>query len=150
MKKIFYFFAILISFSVFAQSGKQPLVIIDGMLASKKLIDQDTKNVAKTNIYKSNSTLPQELKNFESFAVDGLISVKAKEMYYDRIALEGLNNDFKLPANNPVYFDGKRIENTKLNVIANAIVNMEVQIIDGNKYLSLATVSTTPSTNAIR
>ncbi len=151
MKKIFYILAFCASFASFAQqSPKQPLVIIDGMLASNTMINNDKKNIQKMDVYKTPANIPQNLKSFEKLATNGLISVTAKEMYYDRMSLEQINEGFQLPAVNPVYFDGNLIENTKLLVIPNALENMSVELINGKKYVSLSTLSKVSSANAIK
>lgn len=140
MKKIIYFFAIFASLAIYAQQ-KQPLVLVDGMLASEKFIQNDKNNIDKMNVYKTASNIPKNLKNFENLASAGIISVDSKEKHYDRISLEELNRDYNLAMDNPVYFDGKLINDTKLKVVMNALENMEVKMIDGKKFLSLYTTT---------
>ncbi|MFN4366008.1 hypothetical protein, partial [Chryseobacterium hispalense] len=91
MKKIFYLFALCASATVFAQQNRaEPVVIIDGMLASNALITNEKKNIQSTTTYKK-TDLPVKLKNFESLAGNGLVSVQVKENYYDKISLKALN-----------------------------------------------------------
>ena len=102
------------------------------------------------DFYDTPNALPQNLKSFASIATNGLTSVKVKEMHYDRIALEDLNQEMKLDANNPVYFDGNVINDTKIKVITNGLANMQVELIDGKKYLTLSSTPKPASANVIQ
>ncbi|MBF6610251.1 MAG: hypothetical protein ITF99_03795, partial [Chryseobacterium sp.] len=114
MRKILYTFLLVASAMTYAQSKNQPVVLVDGMLASNSLIASDKKNVQSTKVFKTAANLPQNLKSFEGLASNGIISASVKENYYDRISLEGLNQQFKLNAQNTVYFDGQPIKDTTI------------------------------------
>lgn len=150
MRKILYTFLLVASAMTYAQSKNQPVVLVDGMLASNSLIAGDKKNIQSTKVFKTAANLPQNLKSFEGLASNGIISASVKENYYDRISLEGLNQQFKLNAENTVYFDGQPIKDTTIQVLGNVLEHMEVREKDGQKFLYIFTTPQVSSENALK
>ena len=138
MKKILFTLAIVISGLAVAQQSKSPLVILDGSITSESFMKHiDTRKIESVNIYKN--SIPDYLKGFEGARTNGIIDIKMKENPYDKISLAELNTQYKLPANNPVSFDGQLLKDTKMTVIANAITSMKVNQLEGREVLFLDT-----------
>ncbi len=150
MRKILYTFLLIASGMTYAQSKNQPIVLVDGMLASNALINSDKKNIRSTQVFKTADSLPQNLKSFEGMVSNGLISASAKENYYDKISLEELNEQFKLNAQNTVYFDGQPIRDTKIQVLGNVLAHMEVRENAGQKNLYISTTPQVSAENALK
>src|SRR5690606_13927360 len=113
------------------------------------LIAQDKKNVQTTNTYKS-TNLPQNLKRFESLAVNAITAVKVKENYYDKISLKELNQGFKLESHTPVNFDGNMLTNTDLIVLGNVLEHMNVTEVNGKNMITMSNTPKAKSASALK
>ncbi|TXF79166.1 hypothetical protein [Chryseobacterium sp.] len=142
MKRFLYTALLFASVTVFGQkTGQSPFVLIDGIISSEKMIKSDVPKgeIQTMNVYKTKSAIPENLKSWASVSDNGLTELKLKKnaSVYDRISLGEVNEQFKLPKNNPVYVDGRKIENTDLKIYGNVLDNMEVKTIDGMQVLSI-------------
>lgn len=142
MKKFLYTALLFASVTVFGQkTGQSPFVLIDGIISSEKMIKNDVpkSDIQTMNVYKTKAALPQNLKNWVEVSGKGLTELKLKKSanVYDRISLGELNEQFKLSKNNPVFVDGRKMENTDLLIFGNVLENMEVKTIDGMQVLSI-------------
>ena len=138
MKKIiFTFFLFAVALFSAQTAKKEPFVVVDGVVASNKFIKDQQKNVSSMHVYPTAAQLPASLKAFAALGANGIVEAKMKERNYDKIAFELLNDQFKLPSANPVYFDGFLIEDSKLEVLGNVLMVMEVKTVDGRQILDI-------------
>ncbi len=145
MKKILYIFLIAASGMMFGQtSKKQPLVLVDGMIApatwTKSNVDA---NIVSVQNLKGN--VPSELAAYKSFASEGIYNVKVKENYYDKMTLQSMNEQFNLAANNPVIVDGRTFNDTSLIILGEAMLYSRIIERDGKKHVAIDTVSSAES-----
>jgi hypothetical protein len=139
MKKIFLSLLFCIGVFAYSQNTSQPntIVLVNGALASSSFISANQKNIKSTRVFKNTLELPAQLKNLGLGDKKSVIAVDVKENYYDKISLAELNEQFGLPKNNPVYFDGNLLNNTEVKILGDALQEMKVGETEGKKVLNI-------------
>ncbi len=149
MKKILYIFVIAASGMMFGQaSKKQPLVLVDGMIAPASWTKTSSNsNIASVQNVKGN--IPADMAAFKTFASEGIYNVKVKENYYDKMILQSLNEEYKLAANNPVIVDGRTFTDTSLIILGEALLYSRLIDKNGKKHVAIDTVSSAESKRVV-
>lgn len=139
MKKLLFTLMVAASGLVYSQQVKQsPLVLIDGAITTENYMNTINKKLIESvTVYKN--SVPDYLKNFENTSKAGVVDVKLKENRFDRITFSQLNLDNKLPADNPVNFEGMLFHNTALYVVHDAITGMQILKQNGKDVLTITT-----------
>lgn len=131
------------------RSEPHPLLLIDGKIANEvlasKIKPQETKSVS---VYKSDK-LPAHLLPFSNFALTGIIDIQLKKKNsWPALSLVTLNTKHDLNSLNPVYIDGVPVPDPQIEVLEEAVMKMEVLVLDGRSFLSLETATSQSSESA--
>lgn len=137
MKKILYTLLIFASATAFAQkSNTVKFAVANDALGTVNMFEANKQFIQSMNMYKSASALPQNLKKFSNISDRGLTEVKFKSDFgtLDFLSAASLNEQYKLPKDQPVMIEGYEIS-PETNIFADMIKTAEVKDINGKKML---------------
>lgn len=137
MKKLLLLASISASAILFSQSKSEPLVLVDGKIASKNLVSKTSRFVKKVETY--TKALPASLAAFSSYMPATVISATYSQPAYDRIPLSTLNISQDIPENTPVKVDGRLFTDTSIEILGEAILRGEVINENGQRMFSIIT-----------
>lgn len=140
MKKFFYTFLVCFSATAFAQkSSTVKFAVANNAIGTVSMFDANTQYVQSVKVYKNLAALPQNLKGFSEISDRGLVEVIFKKDFgtLDFLSAANLNEQFKLPKNQPVMIEGYEIS-ASMNIFSDMISKMEVRTIDGKQMLSIS------------
>ncbi|WP_415327633.1 hypothetical protein [Chryseobacterium sp. MMS23-Vi53] len=139
MKKALYIFLIFISGMLSAQTAYSKLIICNDAVGMMRIFDQH--QIEKSNIFKSKSNLPSNLKKFDFLADNGLTEIKLKKNAAspDMMPLEMLNEQYGLPKNTIVFIDGYKFDDPKINIYSEIIADGKIVEHNSQKSLHIST-----------
>ncbi|MHA6727806.1 hypothetical protein ACX3PU_07045 [Chryseobacterium sp. A301] len=136
--------------SVEPQSG--PIFLVDGNLAKSSAKEVEVENIESVAIYKTDSSLPSELKGLTNHLDRSLISITLKKIreVEHPVELSTLNQMHGLPAESPIYLDGTQLFHNHLKVYPSAIKEIVVKGTKQNPYLALTLGESSKSSSVLR
>ncbi|MFY1046572.1 hypothetical protein [Chryseobacterium sp. GP-SGM7] len=142
MKKILYSLLIFTSATVFAQKNKAvKFAVSDGIVGTVSIFDNVKNSIQSKELYKTSTSLPQNLKKFSFIADQGLTEIKLKKDagILDNVNLANYNLQNNLPADRPVIIEGYEFKNTDMKIFADIAENVEVKDYNGVKSVFITT-----------
>lgn len=142
MKKILYSLLIFASATLFAQKNPNvKFAICNDAVGTVPVFNANKAAVQSMNVFKSKTSIPQNLKKFEYIADNGLAEVKFKKDFgtLDIMPLSTVNDQYGLPKDTPVFIEGYEFKNTDTYIYSEIIAKVEVNQVDGKKVLFITT-----------
>lgn len=142
MKKILYSFLLLSSATLLAQ--KNPSVkfaVANDAVGTVDMFNARKAIIQSSNIYKTQATLPQNLKKYSYIAEKGITEFKFKKGFegLDKISLAQLNEEHNIAKDTPVIIEGYEFNNTTTQVYGDILVKMEAKDYNGTRSLFIST-----------
>jgi len=136
MKKILYSFLIFSSASLLAQKNPATrFAVANDIVGTVDLFTGKENIIQSKQVYKTASSLPQNLKKFGYIADNGLVEYKLKKGYegQDRLTLAQINEGHGVSKDSPVFVDGYEFSNPDTMIYAEILNNVEVKDNNGKK-----------------
>ncbi|KQR94910.1 hypothetical protein ASG01_03320 [Chryseobacterium sp. Leaf180] len=140
MKKILYTLLIFASATVFGQkSNTVKFAVANNAIGTVNMFEANKQFIQSMHVYKSAATLPQDLKKFSDISDRGLAEIKFKKDFgtLDFLSAGSLNEQYKLPKDQPVMVEGYEIP-SDTNIFAEMIKTAEVKDVNGKKMLFIS------------
>lgn len=142
MKKILYSFLLLSSATLLAQ--KNPAVkfaVANDAVGTVDMFNARKAIIQSSNIYKTQASLPQNLKKYSYIAEKGITEFKFKKGFesLDIISLAQLNEEHNIAKDTPVIIEGYEFTNTSTQVYGDILVKMEAKDYNGTRSLFIST-----------
>ena len=155
MKKLFLFLAFAFVSMISAQSAQRiilddarekysqkkefsrPLILIDGKIASMKILQTSPDVIESVHVYKPDGNLPDFLKQFSDLTTNGIIDIRIKkgQNHFKSMTQAGLNRKFGLPETTALYFGNRKITSPAAEFLEGAEEEISVKEENGEKYL---------------